>query len=255
MKNLAFSNILQSIGLNEGESAIYELLLENGKMTGKDLTEASGIGRGNVYNVLKLLLQKGLILEIEGKKMAYQPVDPNALSRFLEKRVDQIKVLESSFGVSLREMESVYRRSTGRPTIEIFEGWDGVKKALHDSLSSKTEILTYFDASSMKGEIVDINRSYVKHRIEKHIEKRILVADTPEARTFFSNQNTPFTHVRYVKNFPERHKTGMEIYDGCISYLTLTDEKRMSVIIRDQGIYDLHRQQFESLWNAAQAAS
>lgn len=151
MKNLAFSSILQSIGLNEGESCIYELLLENGRMAGKDLTEKSGIGRGNVYNVLKLLLQKGLVLEISGKKTVYQPVDPNVLRSLLQRKLEQSKELEASFDASLRGMESVYKRTTGRPTIQVFEGWDGVKKALYDSLESKTEILTYLDVSSMKG--------------------------------------------------------------------------------------------------------
>jgi hypothetical protein len=188
-------------------------------------------------------------LEIEGKKAMYQPVDPNALKGLLQRKVDQTKELEASFDASLRGMESIYKKATGKPTIQVFEGWDGVKKALYDSLESKTEILTYFDVASMKGEIVDINRVYVKYRIEKQIEKRIIVADTPEAHAFFANQNTPFTLVRYVKKFPEHHATGMEIYDGCVSYLTLSDEKRISVIVRDQGIYDLHRQQFEYLWN------
>ena len=255
MKNLAFSTILQSIGLNEGESHLYELLLEQGALSARDLTGRSGIGRGNVYHGLKLLLQKGLVLEKEGKKTLYEPVDPNALGALLSARLQQARELEASFHTALQGMESAYKRTTGKPSIQIFQGWDGVKKALYDSLNSQTEILTYFDPSAMKGEIVRINRAYLKKRIERQIEKRILTSDTQTARAFFADQQTPFTSVGYLKDFPERHATGMEMYDGCISYLTLNDEKRISVIVRDRGMYDLHRQHFEYLWTMAQAAN
>lgn len=251
MKQSPFSPLLQSLGLNEGEALLYGILLESGTLTARELTEQSGIGRGNVYNTLVLLVRRGLVLEIEGKKTAYQAADPNTLRKLLAGQEARLRELAGSFETGLTDLESAYRLALGRPTIQMFEGIEGAKIALDDSLTSKTEILTYFDPSAMTGPIVEINRAYVRKRIAKKLSKRIIAADGPAAHAFFTRQKTPFTRVAYLPDFPEQHATGMEIYDGAISYLTLKDDRRISVIIRDAAIYELHRRHFEFLWGLA----
>jgi hypothetical protein len=149
----------------------------------------------------------------------------------------------------------------------LFEFWFQMLRILHpfqtfvlfhdvmtidDSLQSKTEILTYFDPSSLTGEIKEINRAYVKNRIRLKIPKRLILADTPVARQLMAEQSTPFTKAAFIKNFPERHATGMELYDGTVSYVMMKGARRISVIIRDPLIYELHRSHFEFIWSMAQ---
>lgn len=243
--------ILKDLGLAENEALIYEILLELGPKKASNLVKPSQIARGNVYNVLMQLQTKGLVLVKEGKHQVYEAVDPAKLRDLLELKLKEAKRLEAAFADTLPSLNSTFNLSTGKPAIQIFEGIDGAKTALYDSLTSKTEILTYFDVSALRGPMASINKTYVRKRIEKKIDKRIIVADTEEARTFFDQQKTSYTRVAYLKEYPERHATGMEIYDDTISYLTLTDEKRISLLIKDQHMYEMHKQQFDFLWSLA----
>ena len=242
--------ILKDLGLSDTEALIYELLLEAGPTKARDIFKKSGIGRGNVYNVLVQLESKALITKTEGKQTVYAAVDPSQLEKLLDARLDQAKQLEVSFRQALTEMNSTFNLSTGRPAIQIFEGLDGAKKALYDSLNAKGEILTYFDITELKkGSMEEINKQYIRKRIAQKIEKRLIVADTPESRAFFKEQNTPYTKVAFVKGYLARHATSMQLYDDTVSYVTLTDGKRISMLIKDTHIYEMHRQQFEFLWS------
>lgn len=244
--------ILKDLGLSESEALIYELLLESGTAKAIDLVKKTGIGRGNVYNLLTQLQGKGLVISIEGKQLKYQAVDPAKLRDLLEMRLQQVKRLETDFDGALPLLASAFNLSTGRPAIQIFEGLEGAKRALYESLQSKTEILTYFDLESLKGPMAEINKGYVRRRIAKGIPKRIIVADSAAARDFFEKQDTPLTKVAFLKGYLERHATAMEAYDGMVSYLTLTGEKRISVLIKDANIYEMSKQQFEYLWSKAE---
>lgn len=250
MAHSAHFPILIQLGLNESEALIYELLLEMGRKPAQDLVEPSALGRGNVYNILTSLKKKGLVTEIEGKKTVFEAAPPSKLATLLDRERSKIDQLSASFTGILPLLTSEYNLSTGKPTIQVFEGLDGAERAIFDSLESKTEILTYLDAASLSIEkFAEVNKRYLKKRIEKQINKRILVEDSPITRAFFEKQNTPFTQVAFVPNFAARFNTAMEIYDGAVSYLTMSPERQISMLIRDKNIYDMHRAQFDFLWN------
>ncbi len=243
--------ILEKIGLSHGEALIFELLLEKGRSKASDLVESSGLGRGNAYNILNSLREKGLVQVVEGKQQMYQCVDPGQLRNILDLKVQETQRLSAEFHEDLGKLQSAFQLSTGKPTIELFEGVEGIEQAIFDTLNSKTEILTYVDVHAITDEMAQINKRYLRARIKKQVQKRLIVADTQEARAFFKDQNTPFTTVAFVPNFPAFFETALEIYDGAISHLTLSKEKKIAVILRDPSLYDFHRKQFEYTWQQA----
>jgi len=251
--NIHFPILIQ-LGLQPNEALIYEILLEKGKSRARALVDESGLGRGNVYNILENLEKDGLVTTYEGKQTLYEAADPSKLRKLVEKKKQDAKALESQFDTALSQLSSSFTLSTGRPAIQIFEGIEGIKQSLDHSLASKTDILTYADIDALKNnpELVELNRKYVKKRISLKIEKRILVPDTTEIRKYFSDVKTPFTTIGFLKDFPAGHQVGMEIYDGSISILTITKEKQIAVLISDPNIYEMHRVHFEYLWKQAE---
>lgn len=250
MRTLRFP-ILKELGLNESEAIIYELLLELGPKRPPELTEPSGIGRANVYAVITQLQKRGLVLVKEGKHQTVEAVDPSKLQDLLAYQVEKTRLLESSFSGTLAQLSSAFHLSTGKPAIQIYEGLEGAKTAIHASLKSKTEILTYLDIHALRGELAKINAKYVRQRVEQKIPKRILVANTSLAHAFFEQQHTPFTRVAFLDHYPERFSTAMEIYDDTVSYLTLSNEKLISILVHDVHIYQMQKQQFDYLWSLA----
>ena len=66
--------------------------------------------------------------------------------------------------------------------MQFFEGEEGIKKVLEDSLYSKEEISSYADITSIQKYIPKINEWYVDQREKKGIKKKGILLDTPEAR-------------------------------------------------------------------------
>lgn len=243
-----YEEILQKLGLSASEARVYELLLTKGRVKARDLVEDSGLGRGNVYNILTGLVARGLVVMTEGKQQVYQAAEPGKLAGLVEAQKRKTDRLSAEFRDELPKLLSTFNLTTGKPAMQVFEGLKGLENAITDSLHAKDGIMTYLDVSGFTGPIAELNAQYVKQRVAKGIAKRIIVADTPEARAFFTKQHTPLTDVAFVPGYPTGFRTAMEIYNDSVSFLTMTPEKEIAVIVTDKDIAAMQRAQFAFLW-------
>ncbi len=251
---MLFSDILSRLGLAENEAKIYEILLLKGETKARDLLDDSGLSRGNVYNMLTSLTARGFIQVIEGKQQTYRVTDPAKLSSLVEERKRGIERLDAEFKETLPRMLSTFSLTTGRPTVRVFEGIDGIEEALNDSLLATGEIRTYVDNAAVVGDVLAVNDRYVKRRLAKKIVKKMIVSDTPELRKLFSTLVNEFTLVAFIPQFPTTFQSAMEMYDDTVSYITLTPEKMIAVLLTDPAIASLEKQKFDFLWNQYYAA-
>lgn len=248
--SLRFS-ILTELGLSETEAIIYELLLSLGPKRPPDLVEPSGIARGNVYNVLQTLQQKGLVTQKDKERhQTYEAVDPSKLRDLLTNQLERARRLESAFTSVLPQLTSTFNLSTGKPAMQVFEGWDGFEEALHDSLTAKTEILTYFDPAGVAtGRFAEINKRYIKKRIQLNISKRIILPNTNETTAYVKQAMQAYTEIRVCPTLKGEFYAAMELYDNKVTFCTLNQERVISFIIEDPFVAALQRQQFEALWS------
>ena len=84
---------LRDVGLTEYEAQVYRALLRTGPTTAKQLSNASGVPMGRIYDVLGALEAAELVRSQSGGRPAkYAPVEPRpALSRLLEARREQLE--------------------------------------------------------------------------------------------------------------------------------------------------------------------
>ncbi|MFA5945581.1 MAG: helix-turn-helix domain-containing protein [Patescibacteria group bacterium] len=250
-----YTELLQKLGLSENEAKMYELLLIKGESKAVDLVPESGLGRGNVYNVLTALVGKGLISVTAGKQQIYRATEPNKLISLVEAKKREIDRLGAEFKEELPKLNSTFNLTTGRPAIQVFEGLDGFEQALDDSLTARGEILTYFDPASIVGPIAEINARYVAKRKKKGIPKRIILPDNEAAKAYMRSMGGESTDIALVPGFVSGFRTAMELYDNKVAFLTLTPEKIISVIIEDANIANLQRAQFEFIWKSVSHAA
>ncbi len=240
--------ILSQLGLSENEALLYELLLESGAMKVRDLVKQTGIGRGYAYNVLMQLQQQGLVIAIEGKQTSYQAVDPSKLRLLLERRVQEAHRLEEAFTVTLPQMASAFNLSTGKPAIQMFEGLEGIRTVLDDSLQATGEILTIVDPEAVSDEMARIEARYIAKRVAKKIHKRVLMPDTAKAYGPLPDGAAEYTRMRVLPDFVGDFRTAVEIYDDRMSFITLAGTSIISLLINDKSMTALQRAQFEALW-------
>jgi sugar-specific transcriptional regulator TrmB len=243
---------LTKIGLTKDQASVYMALLSGGTAPAGKISTKTGLKRGLVYKVLEQLLELNLIEkhEQEGKTTLFSPSHPSNLKKVIESNESEIQTAKNTFNTVSSELNSAFNLLSGKPNIQFFEGTKGMEEIMEDSLYAKGEILSYADAEAVEKHISNINKEYVKKRQKFGIKKRIIVPDSEFNRKFLKDYAKDVTDFKMVshKDLPA-FKTVMQIYDNKVSYLTLTEDFMIGIIIEDPNIYKMHKYLFEHLWN------
>lgn len=80
--------ILKKYNFSEMESKIYLTLLQQGNLTGYEVSKYSGVPRSKVYNVLEIMVKKNLIIVNKGEPKFYHAVSAEEFLYHLKKDVD-----------------------------------------------------------------------------------------------------------------------------------------------------------------------
>lgn len=245
--------ILEKIGLDKKEAALYYQLLKYGPNRASTLAYQLGQPRTSVQNILLRLEKEHIVSKTMAKNVyIFAASHPDNLVQLLQMRKRKlmsdldstIEELQQEIPAFMRAME--FKKSV--PRISFFQGRDGVRKILFDTLTSKTEIKGYANVDTLFLFVKDINDEYVAQREKTDIKKRSLLLDTPFARKIAeSGIYSPKSHVshKWISSALYPFSLEMNIYDGKISYITYVEEDFVGVIIENEHIYRMH----DSMWN------
>jgi len=132
---------LKQLGLNQAQAKTYILLIQNGQMTPPKIAELSKESRTNAYTVLDKLEELGLVKRTQiGKKLAYEPENPIALERLMEKRRREVHTAEQRVKDSMPALLSYFYTYQNRPGVRYFEGKEGITELYLDQLRTKQDI-------------------------------------------------------------------------------------------------------------------
>lgn len=254
-KELQPEPVLTEIGLSDKESVIYEILLKSGKIPASPIIRESQLKRATVYSVLDELHKKGLIEKDDSQPITvFRAKHPYSLKGLVQTKVHELQKADEKLDIELSSLIAKYQEGQVRPGVRFFEGKDGMREVLQDTLTSGTEILSIVDTEAVNKHAHDINESYIAKRVQKKLKKRILLLDTPFAREKYK-KNREQTEAAFVPLDIATFNTSLHIYDNKVAYITITEEYITSMIMNDAHIYNMHRSLFEYLWKQCYAAS
>lgn len=250
-----FLPLLTSLGLDGDEAVVYETLLSEGALTARELSTRTPLSRTLLYHILERLVEKKMAVKDEERQRValFSAEAPDVLMAQAEQQKrasDEALALLKNSMPSLRNM---YNLATGKPGVQFYEGADGIRKVLADTLTAKTTVYTYTDLEMIEKYIPDINREHVAQRERLGIKKLALLPDTQENRFLLEGYHVKITDVKLIPAGLAGFTTAMQIYDGRVSYSTFSDTHMIGVIITDQAIYNMHKAVFESLYNSPTA--
>lgn len=259
MVQLEYTKEITDTGLSKEQAIVYEVLLKLGEspasVIAKAVPSGTTLSRPLVYKVLEELIGLDLATKSDetGKIARFTPKHPVAIAKVIDEQKERIERTKKQFLTTSGKLSSLFNLSVGKPGVQFYEGEDGVWEVLLDSLSATEEILTYADLEAIAKYIPALNAEYSTLREDKNVKKRGLVIDSPEARKFLKSYNGEVTHTKLISGAEANvaFQTIMQIYDNKVSYITLTDEYLMGIIISDQFIADTHKYLFESLWKCS----
>jgi sugar-specific transcriptional regulator TrmB len=102
----AYSN-LKELGFSQYEAACYMALVNDHPINGSQVSKLSGIARSRIYDVLRSLMVKGYVVEINSGQ--YAPLPSDELIRRLKKTFNSnIAVFEEQIGKASRKNDFEY---------------------------------------------------------------------------------------------------------------------------------------------------
>jgi sugar-specific transcriptional regulator TrmB len=249
-----YEQSLIQAGLSYTQAIVYEALIKNGPLPAGKLTKKTPFKRGLVYLALEDLVKLELVEKDESNKNAavFQAKHPTNLRTLAEKREQEAKDAKLALDGMLSSIVSDFNLISGRPGVLFYEGDEGVEKTLADSLSSKTEIYTYADMETVVKYADKINKDYVKKRNKLGIKKKVIMLDNPFAREYMKKYYTDITDVRFIKHDLYPFSALTEIYDGTTAYVTLEENNKIGVIVKNESIYKMQKSLFEFIWDHAE---
>ncbi len=246
---MALEDKLTRLGLDPKEARFYLAALELGQAPVRVIAHQAGISRTNAYDVLARLLRKGAVTQVErgaaGKK-TYDVVaeDPARLLRALD---EQRHLLE---GI-LPELRSIYNRSTVKPRVRFYEGLDGIRTVLHDTLSCRRKellgILSMRDLLDVPGRTE--MEEYIRRRIEAGVFLKVLRSREKDIGNIWPTSAAERRELRYTPAGLVFTMTTF-IYDEKVAIISSRREN-FGMTIESEEFARMQEKLFSVLWGAS----
>lgn len=234
---------LREFGLTEKEIKVYLALLSLGTALVQDIAKKAGTYRTYTYEVLKSLMEKGLVsYVIKSGKQYFEVAEPEKLLNILkekEKKIEQI----------LPELKEIYKTAVEKPKIEVYEGKAGLKTILDDLIRIKQEILVYCSTRKQLQLLRFYFPNYIKRRVKEKIKIKVITEKSKESLEIHKKDKE---ELREMKFLPEGFEfpTSTNIYGNKVAILSLEKEP-VGVIIDNEDIAKTQRIVFNLLWRIA----
>lgn len=248
--------ILYNLGLTRVQAEIFNCLLENGPQKASDIAKKTKRPRGVAYKGLEELANLSLVTKKEARAgiFVFTAEHPSKLEKVLNQKEKDLEKTKSAFASSLPDLISAYNLASNKPGVRFYEGEDGLKKVLDDTLTSKTDICLLLDKESLNKEeqFKEVNALYKKRREQLGISKKIIrVGAEPFHEAGTGSEYQKITDIRYLNKTAAPFKSSIQIYDNKISFQVINKGQIISIIIEDKHIYEMNKFIFDCLWEEA----
>lgn len=241
---------LASMGIEGTEARFYLAALELGQARVRQIARKAGIGRTNAYDVLARLVHRGLVTQAprggDGKSYVVAE-DPSRLVRMLDEQ-------RESLAAVLPDLRSIYNHSSVRPRVRFYEGVEGIKHVLDDTLACRTKrllgILSMGDLFNVPGRAA--MQDYVQRRIKAAVGLKVLRSREKDVGDIWPTRVEDFRELRYVPPGMVFDMT-MYIYDETVSIISSRREN-FGMTIESSELARMQEHLFMVLWQASVAS-
>ena len=168
---------LQTIGLNEKETAIYLACLELGQENVASVARKANVKRPTAYLVLESLQKRGLVHSVtKGARTLYGAEEP-------EKLLGLVAEKKRALDTILPYLEAINNRRTSKPQIRFYEGREGIRSIYTEVFTSK-EIRYWGSIDALKKYAPDILAWFESVSHKEKPRTFDLLTDTPEDRAY-----------------------------------------------------------------------
>lgn len=241
--------MLKQLGLDQREFKTYQALLQLGPTSIRLVARQTGINRGTTHEILKNLVDKGLVsYQLKGKRRHYLAESPEKLLQLAHEKQQTFsqltKLLQNKVVPDLKRQKKTQKE----PTTRYYEGEEGIEKVLKDLLQTmqKQKEKSYFaySAQPIRKYLYRLFPNFTKQRVKKGIAVKVIAlgeggekAALAERKWLNTEDNTLFSSY-------------IIIYADKFAVISLAkDELPYAVVIHEAGIARTQKLIFQTLWN------
>lgn len=232
-------NILIEYGLTDKEVKIYTGLLQLGQSTATTIAKKTKLNRITCYDNLKSLQEKGLVSSVIKSGVNYfESAKPSTLLAILKERQEKVKSI-------LPELERMHNINVEKPSVEFYEGLDGIKTVLNDIIKEGKETHFIADQDFMKA-IPYYFPHFIHDKREKKIFSKVITNNSKEMHAYKKNNPKEYVDVKFI-NF--RLQTTKIFYANKVAFVTYDKDNSVGTIIKNKKIYSTEIRLFKDMWD------
>lgn len=169
---------LKKLGLPEKAVKLYLALLPLGPQPVRKIASAADLNRGTAYDMLKLLIEDGLVSYYHQDKHQYFVAEnPERLLSLIEERQHQLSSVELAVQQLLPALKNL-KEQHNQPLVRFFEGLAGVHRILEDVLETmsreKEKLYQVFSSPSIGTHLYQAFPEFIPTRIKKKISVHVI---------------------------------------------------------------------------------
>lgn len=236
-----YIGILEAIWVHEHGAKIYLALLERGQKSIAEITKITSLYRVEIYRQLPVLLESGLVIEVEKwKRKNYIASSPYKIQDLYTQQQEDINT-------HVEALVEKYAYRDKSPKV-IYQEW---KKALMYVFSDIVQSLNpgdvFYRVSSERS--VDLANTYLPKdyrsmRDAKQLERYVIMSEQ------WAQEKTPRLERELITIPPEldefEDNISLTIYGNKIAYIDFSSET--SIIIEHAALVDFHKKMFRIMY-------
>lgn len=242
--------ILKNFGLSEKEIAVYLALVELGPSSVRDIAAKSKVNRGTSYDILKSLIQLGIVSYYNKEsKQYFIAEEPEKLLSAIDQKQEDLLEVRKNVEESLPLIKTLFEKQGGKPVVKFYEGNKGVRQIFEDVLAEVSESAdkSYYLYSSATAEhrknVYGAMPDFSKRRIAKKISVKIISLGEGGQLAGLDERKQMPTSGKLLKSTHEI------IYAGKVAHISLDGkEEPVGVVIQNEEIYQTQKLIFEYTW-------
>jgi len=252
------NKILALFNLRPIEAELFQQLFASGQMTANELAKQAGISRTSVYDLLKKLLEAGLISEtLKGGTKVFVACPPEKIQLLLEEKQKDIMAASSELEILKQTYNN--KKNFLTPKLQIYSGQKELRQMMKDMLLYRDlTVRAYWPIKKML-ELLgsDFVREFHQKRLEQNISLKTIwpnnqIPDLKECPFLLASQNLK----REIRIAPASvdFSLGYSIYNNTVRFVSSSQES-FGFLVESSELTEMMKSQFEIIWLQAKEFS
>jgi len=239
-------NILQNLGLTEGETKVYLALNKIGTSKTGILAKESGVSSSKVYKILDRLEKKGIVGHvIKGEIKHYSALEPKQLLQLIKEKEKEIEEQKKQVLDLIPQLELAQQEAEEKTEATLFQGFKAIQNFFMNILNDLEKGEEYFVLGALYGEVSRSRQFFKKYhslRAKEGITVNMLINHNvniiPETR--------PLGKIRYLPKYLS-NKTTMIFYKDKM-LITVMSKEPVGFLLKNEDVVKSFKAYFKTLW-------